>query len=158
MLALVESFDLKQSLLLMLLPLFEGCVFHEKYISEESPCRKRVSHTNIRPTAVTCRMVSHKPKTPYVHQLTPSLISTYPLLQGVSGRIIFGERLIRMWFFGATLVIAGVMLMVGSTDSSTDSNTDSTTDTKPEVKTGDGAVKKTRNMDYSPPKTRSKLD
>lgn len=39
-----------------------------------------------------------------------------------------------MWFCGATLVIAGVMLMVGSTDSSTEG--------KPDVKTGDGAVKK----------------
>lgn len=75
------------------------------------------------------------------------------MLQGVSGRILFGERLPPMWFCGASLVIAGVLLMVGSTDSSTDSNTDDESDDK---KTGNDANKMRRNIDYSPPKTRSK--
>ena len=55
-----------------------------------------------------------------------------------------------MWFCGATVVVAGVMLMVGSSDTITEG--------KSGVQTGDGADKKKRNMDYSPPKTRSKRD
>lgn len=74
------------------------------------------------------------------------------LLSGVSGRILFGERLPHMWFCGATLVIAGVLLMVSSTDSI------NSTEGKPDVKTGDDTAEKRRNVAYSPPKTRSKQD
>lgn len=88
-----------------------------------------------------------------MHTLSALLfISTYPLFQGVSGRILFGERLPHMWFCGATLVIAGVLLMVSSTDSI------NSTEGKPDVKTGDDTAEKRRNVAYSPPKTRSKQD
>lgn len=42
--------------------------------------------------------------------------------QGVSGRIVFGERLPATWFGGASLVVAGVALLIGGTGTSTITN------------------------------------
>lgn len=39
------------------------------------------------------------------------------LSQGISGRIVFGERLPAFWFCGASLVVAGVVLLTGGGDS-----------------------------------------
>lgn len=63
---------------------------------------------------------------------------------------MFGERLPHTWFCGATLVVAGVMLMVVSTDTITEGTSG--------IQTGDDADEKKRHMDYSPPKTHSKRD
>eukprot|EP00752_Nemacystus_decipiens_P005236 g4752.t1 len=39
------------------------------------------------------------------------------LLSGISGRIVFGERLPAFWFCGASLVVAGVVLLTAGDDS-----------------------------------------
>ncbi|CAM9877465.1 unnamed protein product, partial [Hapterophycus canaliculatus] len=44
---------------------------------------------------------------------TVTNFATNFLLSGVSGRIVFGERLPMLWFCGASLVVAGVMLLTG---------------------------------------------
>lgn len=37
--------------------------------------------------------------------------------QGISGRVVFGERLPAFWFCGASLVVAGVVLLTAGGDS-----------------------------------------
>ncbi|CAM9731120.1 unnamed protein product [Scytosiphon promiscuus] len=47
---------------------------------------------------------------------TVTNFATNFLLSGISGRIIFGERLPMLWFCGASLVVSGVMLLTGGGD------------------------------------------
>ncbi|CAM9105951.1 unnamed protein product [Pylaiella littoralis] len=46
---------------------------------------------------------------------TVTNFATNFLLSGVSGRIVFGERLTVLWFCGASLVVSGVVLLIGGT-------------------------------------------
>ncbi|CAN0505450.1 unnamed protein product, partial [Ectocarpus sp. 12 AP-2014] len=44
---------------------------------------------------------------------TVTNFSTNLVLSGISGRMVFGERLPALWFFGASLVVSGVVLLTG---------------------------------------------
>ncbi|CAB1099050.1 unnamed protein product [Ectocarpus sp. CCAP 1310/34] len=44
---------------------------------------------------------------------TVTNFSTNFVLSGISGRMVFGERLPALWFFGASLVVSGVVLLTG---------------------------------------------
>lgn len=79
--------------------------------------------------------------------------------QGISGRIVFGERLPASWFCGASLVVSGVVLLTGGTGTTDGHETSPTTPTKERAEKEDASSPPSqRTRSQTTKKSRPKRD